>query len=622
MIWMQIDDVNRRMRSRWLWLVLPLLAGAVAYAPALWADLVWDDLTMPELLSRYFHTLGDVFRPPEKIPRWGYVYYRPLHTLSNLLDIYLFGTAARVGPHVASVLYHLAATLFVALLAHRWLAPRQGGRAAALFSATLFAVHPIHTESVIWIAGRPDVLATMFLLPALLLGLEWRDRGARSALGLSPACLLLALFSKEIALTGIVLMPLLWLAAPVRVAAGHQRAAGTLAAAAALAAGWLVAILLYAWLRAGAVSAVIFKEFSLGEALLRLESAAAWYVIKTVVPYPHSFIVTWDMVPGRLSGLAALALMAALTGLGIRLYLRRRDGLLLTAAAWFGVTISLALWLAVSVDTDVPLAERYLYLPSVAFVLAAGAALAAALAGGWRWPAAALASAITAAYLGGTLQRGLVWRSSLGVWADTATRVTDQGVVWEHLAWSHLRLGDEQRALEAFRRAAATQSYRREERARMYNMAGEILMKRRALAEADREYQMAVAIYPVFVEAWYGLAVVQEIRAEDFHRDGDRQRRDEAMDLAIHYYRTCLERFARYHPARLRLAAAYAGQARQLAGEGRDEEARMLFGKARSELDLLDRQLQRETRPGALERLIAKAGMDPDTLRRQLPDGP
>ena len=150
-----------------------------------------------------------MLRPPDNIARWSYGYYRPVVILSYLADARVFGTGSPAGPHIFNVTCHLLTTMLVWLLARRVLRQIPDGGGGAVVAATVFAVHPIHTESVSWIAGRSDVLAALFLVTALLLALRWLDRRSAVALLLAPVFFLLALLSKEIAIVGLALLPLL-----------------------------------------------------------------------------------------------------------------------------------------------------------------------------------------------------------------------------------------------------------------------------------------------------------------------------------------------------------------------------------------------------------------------------
>lgn len=83
--------------------------------------------------------------------------WHPLTWLSHMLDYDLYGLAPG-GHHLTSVLFHMANALLLFFILHRmtkalWVSG---------FVAALFAFHPLHVESVAWVAERKDVLSTFF----------------------------------------------------------------------------------------------------------------------------------------------------------------------------------------------------------------------------------------------------------------------------------------------------------------------------------------------------------------------------------------------------------------------------------------------------------------------------
>ena len=88
--------------------------------------------------------------------------WHPATWLSHMLDCQIFGL--NPGPqHLVSVLLHIANTLLLFLI----LQNLTGAQWKSAFVAALFALHPLHTESVAWIAERKDVLSTLFWLLTL-----------------------------------------------------------------------------------------------------------------------------------------------------------------------------------------------------------------------------------------------------------------------------------------------------------------------------------------------------------------------------------------------------------------------------------------------------------------------
>jgi tetratricopeptide (TPR) repeat protein len=130
--------------------------------------------------------------------------WHPLTWLSHMLDVSLFGMWAG-GHHLVSVGVHVLNTLLLLC----FLRYTTGRLWASAFVAGLFALHPLHVESVAWVAERKDVLSTFFFM-ATLLAYAWYGRkpGALryAAVG---ALLALGLMAKPMLVTVPVLLLLL-----------------------------------------------------------------------------------------------------------------------------------------------------------------------------------------------------------------------------------------------------------------------------------------------------------------------------------------------------------------------------------------------------------------------------
>src|SRR5208337_3867111 len=83
--------------------------------------------------------------------------WHPLTWMSHMLDVQLFGLKPR-WHHLTNLLFHIANTLLLVFVFHRM--TKEPWKSA--FVAVLFAIHPIHVESVAWVAERKDVLSTFF----------------------------------------------------------------------------------------------------------------------------------------------------------------------------------------------------------------------------------------------------------------------------------------------------------------------------------------------------------------------------------------------------------------------------------------------------------------------------
>jgi len=130
--------------------------------------------------------------------------YIPLVFVSFQLN-WMIGGLNPIGFHFVNILLHV----INALLVMRILFQLTNKKWLSYMAALLFAIHPLNTEAVVWLAGRKDLLVGIFFLASLTLYLD--SEGKRKIYWASVACFLLALLSKVIAVTLLGVIVLHWL---------------------------------------------------------------------------------------------------------------------------------------------------------------------------------------------------------------------------------------------------------------------------------------------------------------------------------------------------------------------------------------------------------------------------
>ena len=176
-----------------------------AYGPALQAGYVWDDddyvtnnplLSEPDGLARIWFSMD---APSQYVPM---VY-------TTLRIEYAIWALDPLGYHLVNVLLHAANALLLWLVLIRLQAP------GAWLVAAVFALHPVHVESVAWISERKNVLSLLFSLASAIAWLRFVEPGVRPRRGILPAVLglhCLALLSKASACTfPVAMLLLLWM---------------------------------------------------------------------------------------------------------------------------------------------------------------------------------------------------------------------------------------------------------------------------------------------------------------------------------------------------------------------------------------------------------------------------
>ncbi len=145
---------------------------AASYFPAVWAGFVWDDeiITRIEAVQSWGGIWNLWFSPSSVYHESGSGedHYWPLVYTTFWLEHKLWGFAP-AGYHVVNILLHFANT---ALL---WRLLLRLGIPGAFFAAALFAVHPLHTESVAWVIARKDLLSAFFYLTAVFMWLRYAE---------------------------------------------------------------------------------------------------------------------------------------------------------------------------------------------------------------------------------------------------------------------------------------------------------------------------------------------------------------------------------------------------------------------------------------------------------------
>lgn len=378
--------------------------------------------------------------------------WQPLTWLSHALDVTLFGL--RPAPmHLVNVLLHAANAV---LMYRLWLA-LTGRTAASAMVAFLFALHPLHVESVAWISERKDVLSTLFWLLTSFAYLRYLRQPSTGRYAALAALFTAGLMSKAMLVTLPLTLLLLdaWPLGRIDLTAAPATIARRVGAL--LREKWLLFAILLAVAAstfrlqdtAGAVTP--FSELPLLPRLCNAAMALAQYLLQMVWPlrlaafYPHPFF-TYS-VPGSV---AAMALAAAVTWLALA-QIHRRPWL---AFGWFWYLVTLAPVIGIIQTGAQAHADRYTYIPltGIFVILAWEGPL---LWERWRLPrplGAGLATALVA-----TLAL-LAWNQA-GTWRDTYTlfdharQVTRKNyLAHEKIGRMHLFRNQYREALEEYRK--------------------------------------------------------------------------------------------------------------------------------------------------------------------------
>ena len=186
----RISGISRRKALAALALALMVI---VSFFPAYLAEFVWDDFVFTdEPLVKNLSGLPKIWTSPGAMRAEGH--YWPVTYTTFWLEHKLWGLNP-LGYHVVNVLLHLANVLLLCRLLGRLSVP------GAWIVAAVFAVHPLHVESVAWVIERKDVLSGLFYLAAFLAYLRSVESRSRGPYLLALVLFVAGLLSKTVVVT-------------------------------------------------------------------------------------------------------------------------------------------------------------------------------------------------------------------------------------------------------------------------------------------------------------------------------------------------------------------------------------------------------------------------------------
>ncbi len=479
--------------------------------------------------------------------------WHPLTWMSHMLDWQLYGRAP-MGHHLTNLLLHVANGLMLFFALHL----ATGSILRSSIVAALFGVHPLHVESVAWVAERKDVLSTLFWMLAIWAYVRYVTAPSIRRYAVVAGALALGLCAKPMLVTLPFVLLLLdhW---PLgRFARGGRGALGPLVREKAplLLLSAASSIVTFAAQTSGRAVAT-FEQFSLPARAANAVVSYAAYLWKTVWPrdlavfYPHprGSLPSWEVAGSAI-------VLALVTALAIRA--RRRRPYVLTGWLWYLGTLVPVIGL-VQVGGQA-MGDRYTYVPLVGIFLIAVWGLADAAeslpalrpasrgvvsstAGDSPWillPAGAVILALVACT---RVQVGH-WRDSVSLFEHALDATRDNFVAHGNLGHALAKRGRNREAVSHYQEALRLNPLDAE----THNSLGLALCELGRLEEAVRHGSTALRLRPGYPEAHnnLGFALFRLGRVEE----------------ALAHYQEALRLEPDYAVAHGNLGAALVGQGR------------------------------------------------------------
>jgi len=425
--------------------------------------------------------------------------WHPVTWLSHQLDAQLFGLEPR-GHHLVSLLVHCTNTALLFLTLFRL----TGARWRSVLVAALFAVHPLHVESVAWVAERKDLLSAFFGLAALFAYLQYVNRRGVARYLLLVLLFALSLMSKPMLVTlPLVLLLLDWW--PLGRLSGAKGAAVEPLPRLVLEKLPLLALsLLSSWVTVLVQSGEALNTLEATPLSLRISNALLAYLrYLGKLVWPADLAVLYPLpkeIPLFLAaGCAALLLLASWQAV----WLRHRFPYLVVGWFWFlGTLVPVIGLVQVGLQS---MADRYCYLPMVGILIVAvwGTFDLVERRPALRLPLSAAAGLLVLGYGAVSWDYQHSWQDSTTLFSRTLAATGDN-------YYGHYLLGNalsqEQRYPEALEQLALSRQLA-PRFADAYINTGIIHARLGNQAEAIRNFSSALELKPESGEVQYNLAL-------------------------------------------------------------------------------------------------------------------
>jgi hypothetical protein len=425
--------------------------------------------------------------------------WHPLTWLSHMADVEMFGLDAG-SHHLVNIFLHTASVVFLFLFCAK--ATSTIWRSAIV--AALFAIHPLHVESVAWVAERKDVLSTLFFILALYAYAAYVADRRLIKLVAVYACFLMGLSAKPMVITLplVLLMLDYWPLSRLPVASG--KAIGSwwpllkeklpmfgISLGSAL-------ITLIAQRKGAAVIAVASLGF-----VQRIGSAFSSYLIYLADTFwPARLAVFYPFkAPSIVWSIVSIIIVSAITVIA---FLRaRKMPFVIVGWLWFLITLVPVIGL-VQVGAQAR-ADRYMYIPSIGIFIAI-VWTAYTLVEKWkdaRLPVAAAGAAAIVACAIVTSRQVKHWHDDLSLWSHAVEVTSDNYRAEDHLGVALTDRGMLEQGIQHYQAALRIWPDYPEG----HNNLGAAYMDQKRYNDAVAEFSAAAKVKPRDVNFRYNLAV-------------------------------------------------------------------------------------------------------------------
>jgi len=463
--------------------------------------------------------------------------WHPLTWLSHMLDAELYGTNP-AGHHATGLLFHLLNTVLLFLLLKRL----TGAHWRSACVVMLFAIHPLHVESVAWVSERKDVMSTFFWMLTVWFYADFVENKKKGKYLLALLMFTLGLMSKPMLVTLPFVLLLLdyWPLNRIAFEDAQQRISElkiTIKRLVVEKLPFFVLTIISALITVSVGDVQTVQDFTIWG---RIGNALISYVAYlSDMFWPHPLII-FRPHPGELpfwQALLALLLIAAITLFVIWQGKRHR----FLPVGWFiylGVLVPVIGLIQVGIQAR---ADRYTYVPliGVAIIVVWGIAYLSRNWKGRKRPLMAVGMLVTLVLMACTYKQVGTMKNSMTVFEHAVEYAPDAHYAHNNLALAYKNAGEFDQAIEHFSEAIRIKPDKYE----AYNNRGVAYFNKKEYDKAVADYQVVLRQLPDHVEAQNNLGNIFQIQGK--------------LDQAIMYYQQALTVIPNHPEVNNNIGSAY-----------------------------------------------------------------
>jgi len=497
------DEPKSNRFGKWdiLAVAIIIIATVFAYNGSLEHDFTnWDDpgyvtengLLKPENTSSLWDTETFVMGN-----------YHPLTMQTLAWDYARYGVDSASGYHKMNLLYHVLATIAVFLFIRSL---TRGKTIVAFFTAAVFALHPMHVESVAWIASRKDQVYALFFFLSLWAYTEYVLRGAKNYALIAAAFVgfVLSILGKAMAAPLPLVLVLIdyYTKRNFNVRMGLEKVP------------FLLVSLYFGRLAITAQesSSAITESFDFGQKIFFAGSSFLMYITKFFAPfdlaalYPYPRVMAGDSLPPKyyLFTIVSLAIVGAV------IWSMKKTRLWAFGLGFYALMVALVLQI-LAVGQAI-MADRYTYVPYVGIAFIVGILIHKGISEAKYKKYKNLVFGITAVFLLGlmigTINRVEVWKDTPTLFTDLIEKQPTVGLAYNNRGkYYAAKQNDLERGLADLNKGIEVEpNY-----PNCYVNRGNIYGMQQKMNEALQDFNTAIRLKPDYFDAYVNRAIAHSV---------------------------------------------------------------------------------------------------------------